>query len=45
MVCYYTLLAEEVGMVPGELIGNLGDTHLYSNHIEQAREQMEENLI
>ena len=36
-----TLLAEEVGMVPGELIGNLGDTHLYSNHVEQAREQME----
>ena len=36
-----TLLAEEVGMIPGELIGNLGDTHLYSNHVEQAREQME----
>jgi thymidylate synthase len=36
-----TLLAEEVGMMPGELIGNLGDTHLYSNHVEQAREQME----
>jgi thymidylate synthase len=36
-----TLLAEEVGMVPGELIGNLGDTHLYSNHVEQAREQIE----
>ena len=35
-----TLLAEEVGMIPGELIGNLGDTHLYSNHVEQAREQM-----
>ncbi len=36
-----TLLSEEVGMVSGELIGNLGDTHLYSNHVEQAREQME----
>ena len=36
-----TLLAEEVGMIPGELIGNLGDTHLYSNHVEQAREQIE----
>ena len=35
-----TLLAEEVGMVPGELIGNLGDTHLYSNHVEQADEQI-----
>ena len=27
-------------MVPDELIGNLGDVHLYSNHIEQAREQL-----
>jgi thymidylate synthase len=35
------LLAEEVNMVPEELIGNLGDTHLYSNHIEQAKEQIE----
>ena len=34
------LLAEEVNMVPEELIGNLGDTHLYSNHLEQAKEQI-----
>ena len=33
------LLCEEVGMVPGDLVGNLGDTHLYSNHIEQATTQ------
>lgn len=32
------ILAREVGMVPGELIGNLGDCHLYSNHIEGAIE-------
>lgn len=32
------ILAKEVNMVPDELIGNLGDTHLYSNHIEQAKE-------
>ena len=36
-----TLLAEEVGMIPGELIGNFGDTHLYSNHLEGAKEQIE----
>lgn len=36
-----TLLAKEVGMIPGELIGNLGDTHLYSNHVEQAQEQID----
>jgi thymidylate synthase len=27
-------------MVPDELIGNLGDVHLYSNHLEQAKEQI-----
>ena len=27
-------------MVPDELIGNLGDVHLYKNHIEQAKEQI-----
>ena len=34
------IIAREVNMVPDELIGNLGDVHLYSNHIEQAKEQM-----
>jgi thymidylate synthase len=34
------ILANECGMVPDELIGNLGDTHLYLNHIEQAKEQI-----
>ena len=27
-------------MVPEELIGDLGDTHLYSNHVDQAMEQI-----
>tara|TARA_B100002019_G_scaffold279586_1_gene281634 strand:+ start:1949 stop:2956 length:1008 start_codon:yes stop_codon:yes gene_type:complete len=34
------LIAKEVNMVPGELIGNLGDVHLYNNHLEQAKEQL-----
>ena len=34
------LIAEEVNMVPDELIGNLGDVHLYKNHVDQAREQL-----
>ena len=34
------IIAKEVNMVPEELIGNLGDTHLYLNHIEQAKEQI-----
>ena len=35
------LLCEETGLEAGELIGNLGDTHLYLNHLEQAKEQLE----
>ena len=34
------ILAKEVNMVPDELIGNLGDCHIYSNHIEQVKEQI-----
>jgi thymidylate synthase len=34
------IIAKEVNMVPDELIGNLGDVHLYSNHTEQAKEQI-----
>jgi thymidylate synthase len=38
------ILAKEVNMVPDELIGNLGDTHLYLNHLEQAKEQIGREL-
>jgi len=34
------IIAKEVNMIPDELIGNLGDVHLYLNHIDQAREQI-----
>lgn len=33
------IIAKEVNMIPDQLIGNLGDTHLYQNHLEQAEEQ------
>jgi thymidylate synthase len=39
-----TILAKKVNMVPDQLIGNLGDTHLYLNHIEQAKEQIGRDL-
>ena len=38
------LIAKAVNMVPDQLIGNLGDVHLYSNHIEQAKEQIGRDL-
>jgi len=34
------LLCKETGYEAGELIGNFGDIHLYSNHLEQAKEQI-----
>jgi len=43
-IASYGLLLEIIGkmvnMVPDELIGNLGDTHLYNNHIEPIQEQL-----
>jgi thymidylate synthase len=38
------IIAKEVNMVPDQLIGSLGDVHLYSNHIEQAKEQIGRKL-
>jgi thymidylate synthase len=34
------LLCEETNLKPGELIGSLGDVHLYKNHLEQTHEQI-----
>jgi len=38
------LIAEEVNMIPDQLIGNLGDVHLYSNHVDQAMEQISRDI-
>jgi thymidylate synthase len=35
------LIANEVDMVPDELIGNLGDTHIYFDHVEGLKEQLD----
>ena len=34
------MIAQVCDLRPGELILTLGDAHLYSNHLEQAREQL-----
>ena len=34
------MVAQVCGLKPGEFIHTLGDAHLYSNHLEQAREQL-----
>ena len=35
-----SIFAKLLNMVPDELIGNLGDTHIYSNQIEGVKEQL-----
>jgi len=32
------MLAKGAGLKAGQLIGQLGDCHLYNNHLEQAKE-------
>ena len=34
------LLCEETGYKPGRLIGNLGDIHIYKNHMDAVQEQL-----
>jgi len=34
------MMAQVCGLEPGEFVHTLGDAHLYSNHVEQAREQL-----
>jgi len=36
-----SMVAQITGLEPGEFIHVLGDAHLYSNHIEQAKTQLE----
>ncbi|PKQ06203.1 MAG: thymidylate synthase [Alphaproteobacteria bacterium HGW-Alphaproteobacteria-11] len=35
------MVAQATGLAPGEFIHTLGDAHLYRNHFEQAREQLQ----
>jgi len=35
------MVAQQVNMVPGELIADLGDTHIYLNHVDKLKEQLE----
>ena len=34
------MIAQVTGLQPGEFVHSFGDTHLYLNHLEQAREQL-----
>ena len=39
------LLAKETNLKPGVLTAHLGDTHIYKNHIEGAKEQIRRNPL
>ena len=39
------MVAQVVNMVPKEFIHTFGDLHLYSNHVEQAKEQLSRNQM
>ena len=39
-----TMIADEVNMVPDELIGNLGDCHIYLNQMDGVKEQLGRDL-
>lgn len=34
------MMAQVTGLAPGEFVHTFGDAHLYSNHVDQAREQL-----
>ena len=35
------MMAQVTGLEPGEFVHTLGDAHLYLNHLNQAREQLQ----
>jgi thymidylate synthase len=35
------MIAQVCGLEPGDFVHTLGDAHLYSDHFEQAREQLQ----
>ena len=34
------MVAQQVNMIPGTLIGDLTNVHIYNNHIDQVKEQL-----
>jgi thymidylate synthase len=39
------MFAQQSNMIPGKLIGDLSEVHLYNNHIKYAKEQLERDMF
>jgi thymidylate synthase len=39
------MVAEQVGLAPGDFVWVGGDCHIYSNHVEQVREQLSRDVL
>lgn len=39
------MVAQVTGLKPGDFVHTLGDAHLYTNHIEQAKEQLSRDIL
>src|SRR5690606_41188034 len=39
------MLAQVTGLKPGEFVHTFGDAHLYLNHLDQARTQLQRNPL
>jgi thymidylate synthase len=40
-VALQMMIAQQAGLTPGEFVWSGGDVHLYLNHVEQARLQLQ----
>lgn len=38
--CLVHMIAQQLGLQPGEIVHSIGDAHLYLNHVEQAKLQL-----
>jgi thymidylate synthase len=38
------IIAKNVGMIPGDLVYTIGDAHIYTNHVEAVKQQLDREM-